>query len=88
VAPAAYGGLSLQLSWIKNIAFAGEFFADSKGYDTAAGFTKVDLVTGPVDSADALVAAGTVDVGLSSVGVPDGAGPGAGQLRGARRGRC
>jgi ABC-type nitrate/sulfonate/bicarbonate transport system substrate-binding protein len=66
VAAGAYGDLSLQLSWIKNIEFAGEFFADSKGYYTAAGFSKVDLVTGPVDSADALVAAGTVDVGLSS----------------------
>lgn len=60
------GALSLQLSWIKNIEFAGEFFADSKGYYRDAGFTKVDLVAGPVDSADALVAAGTVDLGLSS----------------------
>ncbi len=66
VAPGAYGTLSLQLSWIKNIEFAGEFFADSKGYYTDAGFTKVDLVTGPVDSADTLVATGKVDVGLSA----------------------
>jgi ABC-type nitrate/sulfonate/bicarbonate transport system substrate-binding protein len=65
-AAGSYGELSMQLSWIKNIEFAGEFFADSKGYYKAAGFTKVDLVAGPVDSADALVAAGTVDVGLSS----------------------
>ena len=55
VAPGTYGKLSLQLSWIKNIEFAGEFFADSKGYYTDAGFESVDLVTGPVDSADALV---------------------------------
>src|SRR5215207_10121066 len=40
--------------------------ADSKGYYTQAGFSKVDLVTGPVDSADALVVAGTVDVGVSA----------------------
>ena len=66
VAPGAYGDLSLQFSWIKNIEFAGEYFADSKGYYKAAGFNKVDLVSGPVDSADALVAAGTIDVGLSS----------------------
>ncbi|SDU98186.1 ABC-type nitrate/sulfonate/bicarbonate transport system, substrate-binding protein [Microlunatus sagamiharensis] len=66
VAPGTYGKLSLQLSWIKNIEFAGEFFADSKGYYTDAGFESVDLVTGPVDSADALVVAGTVDVGLSA----------------------
>jgi ABC-type nitrate/sulfonate/bicarbonate transport system substrate-binding protein len=65
-APGAYGELSLQLSWIKNIEFAGEYFADSKGYYTDAGFSKVDLVTGPVDSADALVVAGTIDVGCSS----------------------
>jgi ABC-type nitrate/sulfonate/bicarbonate transport system substrate-binding protein len=66
VAPGAYGTLSLQLSWIKNIEFAGEFFADSKGYYTEAGFEKVDLVTGPVDSADTLVSTGTIDVGLSA----------------------
>ena len=66
VAPGAYGTLSLQLSWIKNIEFAGEYFADAKGYYTEAGFSSVDLVTGPVDSADALVVAGTVDVGLSA----------------------
>jgi ABC-type nitrate/sulfonate/bicarbonate transport system substrate-binding protein len=66
VAPGAYGTLALQLSWIKNNEFVGEFFADSKGYYTEAGFDKVDLVTGPVDSADALVVAGTVDVGLSA----------------------
>jgi ABC-type nitrate/sulfonate/bicarbonate transport system substrate-binding protein len=66
VAPGTYGKLSLQLSWIKNIEFAGEFFADSKGYYKDAGFESVDLVTGPVDSADALVVAGTVDVGLSA----------------------
>lgn len=61
-----FGTLSLQLSWIKNIEFAGEFFADAKGYYSQAGFAKVDLVTGPVDSADALVLAGNVDVGLSA----------------------
>lgn len=64
--PGQYGSISLQLSWIKNIEFAGEYFADAKGYYTAAGFEKVDLVTGPVDSADALVAAGNVDIGLSA----------------------
>ncbi|MBM9467883.1 ABC transporter substrate-binding protein [Nakamurella leprariae] len=66
VEPGAYGDISLQLSWIKNIEFAGEFMADSKGYYTAAGFGSVDLVTGPVDSADALVLAETVDIGLSA----------------------
>jgi ABC-type nitrate/sulfonate/bicarbonate transport system substrate-binding protein len=62
----SFGTVSLQLSWIKNIEFAGEYMADSKGYYKKAGFSKVNLVTGPVDSADALVAAGTVDIGLSA----------------------
>ncbi|MTD14024.1 ABC transporter substrate-binding protein [Nakamurella sp. YIM 132087] len=66
VAPGTYGTIALQLSWIKNIEFAGEFFADSKGYYTQAGFEKVDLVSGPVDSADALVFANSVDIGLSA----------------------
>ena len=66
VAPGAYGTLSLQLSWIKNIEFAGEYFAESKGYYAEAGFEKVDLVTGPVDSADTLVSTGTIDVGISA----------------------
>ncbi len=66
VAAGAYGSITVQLSWIKNIEFAGEYYADSKGYYTAAGFSGVNLKTGPVDSADALVAAGTVDVGLSA----------------------
>ncbi|WP_181780508.1 ABC transporter substrate-binding protein [Pseudonocardia pini] len=65
-APGQFGTLALQLSWIKNIEFAGEYFADSKGYYKAAGFDSVDLVTGPVDSADALVLAKNVDVGLSA----------------------
>src|SRR5947199_139859 len=39
--------ISVQLSWIKNSEFAGEFEADSKGYYKAAGFDKVDLVAGP-----------------------------------------
>lgn len=65
-APGSFGEISMQLSWIKNIEFGGEYMADSKGYYTQAGFSKVDLVTGPVDSADALVVAGNVTVGVSA----------------------
>jgi ABC-type nitrate/sulfonate/bicarbonate transport system substrate-binding protein len=65
-APGSFGDISVQLSWIKNIEFGGEYFADSKGYYTEAGFGKVDLVSGPVDSADALVLAGNTTVGLSA----------------------
>lgn len=40
---AGYGDLSVQLSWIKNEEFSGEFFADSEGYYTEAGFDSVTL---------------------------------------------
>ena len=66
IAPGSNGDISVQLSWIKNIEFGGEYFADSKGYYTRAGFSAVDLVSGPVDSADALVAAGNITVGISA----------------------
>ncbi|GGM16588.1 hypothetical protein GCM10011594_40860 [Nakamurella endophytica] len=61
----------MQLSWIKNIEFAGEFFADSKGYYTEAGFTKVDLLAGGAagTSAEALVLSKKALVGLSSPAV-------------------
>ncbi|WP_228373629.1 ABC transporter substrate-binding protein [Demequina soli] len=66
-APAAaadYGDLTVQLSWIKNEEFSGEFFADSKGYYTDAGFSSVDLVPGPSTGAAELLS-GTADVALS-----------------------
>ena len=65
-AAAGFGPVSVQLSWIKNIEFGGEYFADSTGYYTEAGIESVDLVSGPVDSADALVLAGNVTVGISA----------------------
>jgi ABC-type nitrate/sulfonate/bicarbonate transport system substrate-binding protein len=70
-AAANYGALSIQLSWIKNIEFAGEFFADSKGYYTSAGFSTVNLIAGGSagTSAEAAVATGKALVGLSSVDV-------------------
>ncbi|GAA4852112.1 ABC transporter substrate-binding protein [Actinomycetospora corticicola] len=50
-APAApgsdqYGRVALQLSWIKNTEFNGEYVADSKGYYREAGFEGVDLLAG------------------------------------------
>ncbi|GAA4394713.1 ABC transporter substrate-binding protein [Tsukamurella soli] len=64
----AFGDISVQLSWIKNIEFAGEFFADSKGYYKAAGFSSVDLVAnnGGTTDIDQAVATGKVTVGLSA----------------------
>ena len=42
-----FGKLDVQFSWIKNAEFAGEYFADSKGYYTEAGFSSVNLIAGP-----------------------------------------
>ncbi len=67
MAPAgSYGTIKVQLSWIKNYEFAGEFFATENGYYIDEGFGSVELVTGPVNSADELVATGEVTVGLSA----------------------
>jgi ABC-type nitrate/sulfonate/bicarbonate transport system substrate-binding protein len=63
-----YGKLAIQLSWIKNIEFAGEYFADAKGYYSQAGFSGVDLIAGGSagTSAEAAVATGKALMGLSS----------------------
>ncbi|GAA0316136.1 ABC transporter substrate-binding protein [Kineococcus aurantiacus] len=62
------GELTVQLSWIKNIEFAGEYFADSKGYYTQAGFSKVNLLAGGSagTAAEAMVLSRKAHVGLSS----------------------
>ncbi len=59
-----FGDLTLQLSWILNEEFAGEYFADSKGYYEEAGFSSVNLVPGPSTGVAELVS-GTADVALS-----------------------
>lgn len=53
---ADFGELALQLSWIKNIEFAGCYVADSKGYYADAGFSSVNLIPGPGDAIAPLVA--------------------------------
>jgi ABC-type nitrate/sulfonate/bicarbonate transport system substrate-binding protein len=65
---ADFGDIAVQLSWIKNIEFAGEFFASTKGYYTASGFSKVDLVAGGASgtSAESALATGKAFVGLSA----------------------
>jgi ABC-type nitrate/sulfonate/bicarbonate transport system substrate-binding protein len=60
-----FGKLTVQLSWIKNAEFAGEFMADSKGYFKDAGFSSVNLLTGPV-AQEEIVATGKADFGLSN----------------------
>jgi ABC-type nitrate/sulfonate/bicarbonate transport system substrate-binding protein len=61
---ADYGTLSIQLSWVKDVEFAGEYMADSKGYYKKAGFSKVNLVAGP-GATESLVASGKSLVGIS-----------------------
>ncbi|WP_062297942.1 ABC transporter substrate-binding protein [Demequina maris] len=61
---ASYGDFTVQLSWIKNEEFSGEFFADSAGYYTEAGFDAVELVPGPSTGAAELLS-GTADIALS-----------------------
>src|SRR5262249_14601051 len=56
-----------QLSWIKNVEFAGMYIADTNGYYKDAGFSAVELLAGgPNVSQDSVVAAGKALVGISS----------------------
>lgn len=59
-----YGELNLQLSWILNEEFAGEYFADTKGYFEEAGFSGVNLVPGPSTGVAELLS-GSADAALS-----------------------
>jgi ABC-type nitrate/sulfonate/bicarbonate transport system substrate-binding protein len=60
------GTLDFQLSWIKNVEFAGEYLADSKGYYRDEGFSKVNLLAGgPNVQQDAVVASGKAFIGTS-----------------------
>ena len=68
-APAAekadFGDLSIQLSWIKNSEFSGQFFAVENGYYTDAGFSSVNLVAGPA-ATEAEVLSGNALVGIAN----------------------
>lgn len=61
---ADYGKLSVQLSWVKDVEFAGEYMADSKGYYKKAGFSEVNLVAGP-GATESLVASGKALIGIT-----------------------
>jgi len=56
--------LNIQLSWIKNAEFSGEYFADTNGYYRDEGFSSVNLISGPTDTED-VVASGRAFVGLA-----------------------
>jgi ABC-type nitrate/sulfonate/bicarbonate transport system substrate-binding protein len=61
------GQLTFQLSWIKNVEFAGEYIADTNGYYKDAGFSKVTLLSGgPGVAQDSIVAAGKALVCISA----------------------
>ena len=65
---ADYGTIAVQLSWIKNIEFSGEYFATEKGYYTDAGFSGVTLIANSGSTtAEDVVVSGQALVGLSSV---------------------
>lgn len=59
------GPVSLQLSWVKNAEFAGEYFADANGHYTDVGFSSVTMDPGP-GAIETLVASGKADFGLSN----------------------
>jgi ABC-type nitrate/sulfonate/bicarbonate transport system substrate-binding protein len=61
------GELTFQLSWIKNVEFAGEYIADTNGYYKDAGFSKVTLLSGgPTVQQDSVVASGKALVCISA----------------------
>jgi ABC-type nitrate/sulfonate/bicarbonate transport system substrate-binding protein len=67
MAPASYGTINFQLSWIENDEFSGEYLAATRGYYTAQGFSAVNLLAGgPNVTQDAVVASGKAFSGISS----------------------
>ena len=66
-APASFGSVSFQQSWINNDEFSGEYLADTRGYYTKMGFSSVSLLTGgPNVTQDAVVQSGKAFAGVSS----------------------
>jgi len=63
-----YGDIDVQLSYIKNIEFAGNYLAVENGYYTEAGFGTVTLTAGgsSATNAEAQVASGQSFIGISS----------------------
>lgn len=66
-AAADYGPISVQLSWIKNVEFAGEYYAVENGYYKDAGFGEVTLLAGGGSTtAEEIVISGKALVGISA----------------------
>jgi ABC-type nitrate/sulfonate/bicarbonate transport system substrate-binding protein len=68
-ARADYGELVVQLPWIKNVEWAGEFAADKRGFYRSAGFSAVTLLGGGPGSApvESVVTAGRAFASISSL---------------------
>ncbi|MDX2376562.1 ABC transporter substrate-binding protein [Microbacterium sp. LRZ72] len=61
---ASLGDLTLQLPWILNSQFIGEYLAVDEGYFAEAGLDSVNLVPGP-SSAVSEVLSGAADIGMA-----------------------
>ena len=59
-----FGDITVQLSWIFNEEFAGEYLAEENGYYADGGFSSVQLVPGPSGGVPELLS-GSADVALS-----------------------
>lgn len=62
------GTLEVNQNWIRTTEFAGEYFADSRGYYTDAGFTEVTLIPGGPSgtSSEAMVLSDSALVGMTT----------------------
>jgi ABC-type nitrate/sulfonate/bicarbonate transport system substrate-binding protein len=62
------GAMVYRLGWVKNVEWAGSYFADKKGYWKEEGFSSVELVPGGPNAApgESIVNAGKALVSLSS----------------------
>ncbi len=58
--------VALQLSWIKNVEFAGSYIADSKGYYKKSGVNVTLIAGGPTVAAEPVVVAKKALVGMGS----------------------
>jgi ABC-type nitrate/sulfonate/bicarbonate transport system substrate-binding protein len=62
-----FGTLDYQLSWIKNVEFAGQYIADTNGYYDSLGFTGVNLKAGgPNVQQDSVIASKKAFIGISA----------------------
>ncbi|HEV7949966.1 MAG TPA: ABC transporter substrate-binding protein [Glaciihabitans sp.] len=64
-AESGFGDATIQLAWIKNAEFMGEFLAESNGHFADAGFDSVELLAGPA-SVEPVLLAGNADMGLGN----------------------